>query len=120
DPQNVAVAQYKVVVVSPKSGAVTLLDRRTLKTVKVLRGFGSPHLAAISPFQKWAYVTDDARGELDVLALGIPRIVDRVFVGNGAHHLSISPRGYRAWIALGEHARELAIVDLTRPDRPRL
>lgn len=120
DPQNVAVAQYKVIVVSPGAGAVTLLDQRTLKTIKVLRGFGSPHLAAISPFQKWAYVTDDSRGELDVIALGTPRVVARLFVGAGAHHLTVSPRGHRAWIGLGENARAIAIVNLDRPDRPRL
>jgi YVTN family beta-propeller protein len=120
DPQNVAVAQYKAVVVSTRAGAVSLLDQRTLKTVKVLRGFGSPHLAAISPFQKWAYLTDDSRGELDVIALGTPRVVARIFVGAGAHHLTISPRGYRAWIALGEQATQIAVVDLSRPTRPRL
>jgi len=120
DPQNVAAAPGAVVVVSTRAGAVTLLDWRTLKTLKVFRGFGSPHLAAISPYGKWAYVTDDARGQLDVLALGTRRLLSHVFVGAGAHHLTLSPRGLRAWIALGEHASEISIVDLTRPDRPRL
>lgn len=123
DPQNVAALtgrSYTVVVVSPRSGAVTLVDERTLKIRRVLRGFGAPHLAAISPFGKWAYVTDDPRGELDVIALGTMRLVNRLFVGTGAHHLSISPRGRRMWIALGERANEIAIVDLSRPARPHL
>jgi YVTN family beta-propeller protein len=47
-------------------------------------------------------------------------VVDRLFVGEGAHHLTIGPRGRRMWIALGEHANEIAIVDLSRPARPRL
>jgi DNA-binding beta-propeller fold protein YncE len=123
DPQNVAALagrSHTVVVVSTRAGAVTLLAWKTLKTVKVFHGLASPHLAAISPSGKWAYVTDDGRGELDVIALGPRRMVDRVFVGAGAHHLTISPGGRRAWVALGEHASEIAIVDISRPARPRL
>jgi len=123
DPQNVAALTGRartVVVVSTRAGAVTLLDERTLKVVKVLRGFDEPHIVAISPFGKWAYVTDDPRGELDVIALGTRRVVKRLFVGVGAHHLAIGPRGRRMWIALGERATEIAIVDLSRPARPRL
>ena len=65
-------------------------------------------------------MTDDARGQLDVLALGTRRLLSHVFVGAGAHHLTLSPRGLRAWIALGEHASEISIVDLTRPGTARL
>jgi DNA-binding beta-propeller fold protein YncE len=123
DPQNVAALTGRArtaVVVSTRTGAVTLLDGRTLKVRKVLGGFAAPHLVAISPFGKWAYVTDDPRGELVVIALGAKRVVNRLFVGTGAHHLSISPGGRRMWIALGERATEIAIVDLSRPTRPRL
>jgi DNA-binding beta-propeller fold protein YncE len=123
DPQNVAALagrSYTVVVPSPRAGAVTLLDWKTLKKRKVLRGFGAPHLAAIAPSGKWAYVTDDPRGELVVIALGTRRVVGRVFVGIGAHHLTIGPLGRRMWIALGERASQIAIVDLSRPSRPRL
>jgi DNA-binding beta-propeller fold protein YncE len=123
DPQNVAALvgrAHTVVVVSTRAGAVTLLDERTLKVRKVLRGFAAPHIVAISPLGKWAYVTDDARGELVVIALGTARIVDRVFVGVGAHHMTIGPHRRRMWIALGQRAREIAIVDLSRPAHPRL
>ena len=113
DPQNVVADQRTAVVVSPGSGAVTLLDARTLRVRKVLRGFGAPHLAALTPDGKWAFVTDDARGQLDVVSLTRLRIVKRLYVGAGAHHLSLSPDGQRLWIALGEHARELSIVDVS-------
>jgi YVTN family beta-propeller protein len=63
-------------------------------------------------------VTDDARGELTVISLGSRRIVGRVFVGGGAHHMSLGPGGHRLWIALGEHASQIAIVDVTRPAKP--
>jgi DNA-binding beta-propeller fold protein YncE len=118
DPENVAVGLDKVVVASPRAGAVTLLDRH-LRKLKVLRGFGSPHIVLVDPLRTIAYVTDDARGELDVIALGQQRIVGRLSVGLGAHHMALSPgSGHRLWVALGEHARELVLVDVTNPLRP--
>jgi WD40 repeat protein len=120
DPQNVVANQKVVVVVSPGSGAVSILDARSLRIRKVLRGLGAPHLAALDPSGKWAFVTDDPRGQLDVVSLTQRRIVKRLYVGFGAHHLSLSGDGQRLWIALGEQAREIAIVDVSRPARPRL
>jgi DNA-binding beta-propeller fold protein YncE len=118
DPQNVVADQKVAVVVSPGAGAVTLVDARTLRVRKILRGFAAPHLATLTPDGKWAYVTDDPRGQLDVISLTRNRVVKRVFVGLGAHHLSLW--GSRLWIALGEHARQISIVDVSRPARPRL
>jgi DNA-binding beta-propeller fold protein YncE len=118
DPQNVVANQKVVVVVSPGSGAVTLLGAKSLRVIKVLRGFGAPHLATITPDGKWAYVTDDPRGQLDVISLTKKRVVKRLYVGVGAHHLSLW--GSRLWIALGERAREIAIVDVSRRAHPRL
>jgi len=121
DPQNVVGGPgTTTVVVSPESGSVTLLDWRTLKRIKVFRGFGSPHLAAFHPSGEWAYVTDDARGTLTTIELAHTRIVSRIFIGIGAHHMAVSPGGKRLWIALGEHATRIAIVDLSHPARPRL
>jgi len=68
-----------------------------------------------------AYVTADGSGELVVIDLVQRRIVHRIFVGRGAHHMGLSPNGKRLWIALGEHASQIAIVDLSPwPGRPRL
>ena len=130
DPQNVVANQKVVVVVSPGSGVVSLLGAQSLRVTKILRGFGAPHLAALAPLvcpddrppcrSKWAYVTDDARGQLAVISLQQKRVVKRLFVGGGAHHLSVSPGGKRLWIALGERARRIAIVDVSRQEHPRL
>jgi DNA-binding beta-propeller fold protein YncE len=120
DPQNVVANQKVALVVSPASGAVSILDARSLRIRKVLRGLGAPHLAALDPSGKWAFVTDDPRGQLDVVSLTRLRIAKRLFVGLGAHHLSLSPGGRRLWIALGEQAREIAIVDVSKPGHPRL
>jgi DNA-binding beta-propeller fold protein YncE len=120
DPENVvAGVGVTAVVVSARGHAVSLLDWRSLKRIKVLRDFGAPHLAVVAPDGEWAYVSDDARGELVTIELSSKRVVDRLAVGAGAHHLTISPDGRRLWLALGEQARTLVIVDTSRHDHPR-
>jgi DNA-binding beta-propeller fold protein YncE len=119
DPQNVESAGKQAVVVSTRGGAVTFVDVRSLRVVKVLRGFVAPHIAAVAPRGGWVYVTDDARGELDVIGRD-RRVARRVFVGAGAHHMSFRPDGKRLWIALGERARTIVVLDTTQLGRPRV
>jgi DNA-binding beta-propeller fold protein YncE len=121
DPETVsAEASGPVVVVSRASGVVTVLAWRSLRPVVVLRGFRSPQLAAITPDGGWVYVTDAATGELSVVELAAKRVVDRVFVGKGAHHLAVSPDQRRTWVALGERASTIVVLDTSRPARPRV
>jgi DNA-binding beta-propeller fold protein YncE len=121
DPENVvANVGVTAVVVSARGHAVTLLEWRTLRVLKVLRDFGSPHLVAVAPSGEWAYVTDDARGQLVTIELARRSVVDRLAVGTGAHHLTISPDERRLWLALGEQARTVVIVDTSQPGRPRV
>jgi DNA-binding beta-propeller fold protein YncE len=120
DPENVAVGNGIVVVVSSRSATVTLLDRRSLRVLRVLGGFLSPHIPAISPDGSFAYITDDARGTLTVISLRSMSATSTVAVGPGAHHIALSPDGRHAWIALGESASTIALVDCTNPARPQL
>ena len=120
DPEYVGVSGGTVVAVSGRAGAVSLLGWPSLRPLKILRGFGQPHLVAFAPDGKWAYVTDDQRGQLDVISLTTRRIVSRVYVGSLAHHLAVSPDGRRLWIALSETARTIVTVDTSRPARPRV
>jgi DNA-binding beta-propeller fold protein YncE len=48
------------------------------------------------------------------------RVVGRAEVGARARHVTIDPSGRRLWVALGSKAERLAIIDVTRPSRPRL
>lgn len=114
-PQYVAAEPDTTVTSSPAAGAVTVMegDHR-----EVLHGFGAPHLVAISPDGKHAYVTDDARGTLDVIRLDGIRVTSTTMVGLGAHHMASSPNQHRLWIALGESATKIVVVDTTDIDHP--
>jgi DNA-binding beta-propeller fold protein YncE len=117
DPQNVAICGGTAAVVSVRAGAVTLVDAGTLKVRRILRDFDSPHIPACSSDGRYVYVTDDARGQLAVIRNGVVR---RLFVGHGAHHMAEDGLGNRLWIALGERARSIAVVDVSSPTQPRL
>jgi hypothetical protein len=117
DPQNVEAYAGQVAVVSAKAGAVTLIDPQTNKIRRIVRGFGSPHIAAFAPGGDYLYVTDDERGQLAVL---LGHVIRKIFVGYGAHHMSFSPDQRRLWIVLGERATSIAVVDTSRITRPRL
>jgi hypothetical protein len=89
--------------------------------VRVLHGFVSPHIVTATADLRGAYVTDDGSGRLAVIRLaGRPRVVRSVFVGAGAHHMGVSPAGNELWIALGERARTIAVLDVSDPWRPKV
>jgi DNA-binding beta-propeller fold protein YncE len=121
DPENVETTRSNdaAAVVSTRAGAVTLLALPNLRIRRVLRGFVSPHIAAFSPHGSYLYVTDDARGQLVTIGLARGRIVSRTFVGFGAHHMSFRRGRHELWIALGERARSIAVVDTRYAGHPR-
>ncbi len=119
DPENVAAWPGVAVVASARSGTVSVLEpfphvRRTIS------GFGSPHIVAMSPDGQYAYVTDDTRGTVNVIELENARLVSRVPVGVGAHHMAFSPDQRRLWVALGETARTIVILDTSDIAHPRV
>jgi DNA-binding beta-propeller fold protein YncE len=122
DPENVAAVGGKyAVVVSPRAGAVTVLSTPSLRIVRILRGFSDPHVVAATADLQGVYVTDDGSGQLVAIRFSPrPHVVRRVFVGLGAHHFAVSPAGNQAWIALGEHARRIVMVDVSDPWRPKV
>jgi DNA-binding beta-propeller fold protein YncE len=120
DPQAIAAQQSGPAVVVSPSGTVTLLAYPSLHVLRVFGGFRSPQIAAIAPDGEWAYVSDAATGYLTVIELAKREIVDRVFVGGGAHHLAVSPDGSRTWVALGETATTIVILNTSNPRAPRL
>jgi DNA-binding beta-propeller fold protein YncE len=119
-PQYVAAEPGVAVVTSPTAGAVTILEGDAPHEAKVLRGFGAPHITEISPDGEHAYVTDDARGTLSVIRFSDMRVTSTIHVGAGAHHMSSSLDQQQLWIALGESARTIVILDTSDIDHPRL
>jgi DNA-binding beta-propeller fold protein YncE len=120
DPTYVAAAGNVVVVVSSEAGTVSLLDRRSLRVVKVFHRFSAPHIPAVSPDGRYAYVTDDASGMLAAVRLQDRRLIRRVFVGEGAHHLAFSPDQRGVWVALSQAAQTLVLLATGDPGHPRV
>ncbi|MGI9184334.1 MAG: YncE family protein [Solirubrobacteraceae bacterium] len=98
------------VVVSSRSGTVTLLGGARLTDRLVLGGFSSPHIPALAPGGEYAYVTDDASGRVAAIGLSDQRVDSRTFVGAGAHHLAFSPDARQVWVALGQAAATVVIL----------
>jgi DNA-binding beta-propeller fold protein YncE len=107
-------------VMSNESGTVTVLDATALQVRRVLQDFSSPRYAAGHPRGRFAYVSDDVAGQVVAIDVVTARVIGRVEVGAGARHITISPDGTRVVTALGSKAPRLALVDVTRPRRPRL
>ena len=121
DPLMVAAPLHgPAVVLSPVAHAVTLLAEHSLRPVKVFHGFRDPQVARIAPGERYAYVADGGTGVLSVIDLAQQRIVRRLFVGAGAHHMSFSPDGKRLWIALSEVATTIVRLDTSDRERPRI
>jgi DNA-binding beta-propeller fold protein YncE len=121
DPLMVAAPLHgPAVVLSPATGTVTLLAWHSLRPVEIFRGFRDPEVARIAPGDRFVYIADGGTGDLTVIDLARLRVVDRIHVGAGAHHMSFSPDGKRLWIALSEVATTIVRLDTSDPRRPRI
>ena len=119
-PRSIETVGGTAVVAHSELGAITLVRGETLEVARVLRGFGEPRYTAAHPDWRHAYVTDAERGEVIVLDVVRGRVLGRAQVGHLARHITIDPAGRRLWVALGKTAKEIAIVGIARPARPRL
>jgi DNA-binding beta-propeller fold protein YncE len=119
-PRSIEAVGGAAVVAHSEVGLVTLVRTASLTVTHVLHGFGEPRYTAGHPDGRHAFVTDAERGEVVVVDVLRGRVVGREHVGARARHVTIDPSGRRLWIALGSKAAEVAIVDVTRPARPRL
>jgi DNA-binding beta-propeller fold protein YncE len=101
-------------------GELSVLDARRLDVRRVLGGFEQPRYTAASRSGRYAFVTDS--GRVDVATVDVVRgvVVARLKLWQWPRHLSLSPDGRTLWIGLGTASRELAVVDVTDPPRPRL
>ena len=119
-PRSIETVGNVAVVAHSEIGAVSLVDGATLSVAKVIRGFDEPRYTAAHPDGRHAYVTDAQRGEVICLDVVRGRVLHRAQVGDLARHVSIDPSARRLWVALGAKAELIAVVDVSRSDRPRL
>lgn len=122
DPEDIAASRQGgwAIVVSSRAGKVTVLRRPGLHRVRTFAGFAEPHIVGLSPDGRYAYVTDDSRGTLTAIRLADLRETDTVRIGLGAHHLTFTPDERRVWVALGESAHTIVILNTSNLARPRV
>jgi hypothetical protein len=101
-------------------GELTVLDARKLAVRHVVAGFDQPRYTAASPNGRHAFVTDS--GRVDVATVDVVRgvVVARLKLWQWPRHVSLAPDGRTLWVGLGTASRELAVVDVSDPLRPRL
>ena len=119
-PRSIETVGHMAVVAHSEIGAVTLVHGPTLGVTHVLRGFGEPRYTAGHPDGRHAFLSDARRGEVIVLDVLRGRVLARTKVGELARHITIDPSGRTLWVSLGAKAREVAVVDVSSPARPRL
>lgn len=99
-------------------GVLSVVDARRVQAV--VEGFAQPRYTAAHPNERLAYVTDSKSGEVVVVDVLARRIVRRTVVGHLARHVSLAADARTLWIALGSKAERLAVVDVARPEHPRV
>ncbi|HST26693.1 MAG TPA: hypothetical protein VLJ76_11965 [Gaiellaceae bacterium] len=119
-PRSVQRVGDSAVVAHSDLGAVTIVDGPTLSVRHVLHGFAEPRYTIGHPDGRHAWITDAGRGEVVALDVHTGRVLGRESVGPRARHITLDTNARTLWIALGSKAEEIAVVDVSRPDRPRL
>jgi DNA-binding beta-propeller fold protein YncE len=103
-----------VLVTSPPTGTVTIVDSFTGRVVKTFRGFGRPLDVAVDASH--AFVTDSRLNQLVVIDLDRRRIAARIRVPRRPQNVAVGD------VALVTHASPIAkltVVELRRPGGPR-
>ena len=120
DPRSIeSIGLVAALVAHTAGGRLTLVDSE-LRVHSIAGSFEAPRYTAVSPDQRFAYVSDSGRQEIAVVEVRGRRVVGRVGVGGPCRHLGIDRTGTRLWTALGGKAERIAVLSLADPRRPRL
>lgn len=112
----------EVLVASPAAGTVTLVNGIARRVEAVFRGLGRPSAVAFGAAavqdgrSRYAYATDERRGDVVVLDLRRKRVVSRLRVGPRPDVLAV---GDLVWLAQGTTHPRLTGFDISSPARPR-
>jgi len=108
------------VVAHTTRGVVSILDGGPLRVRHVLRSFAEPRYTAAHPAGRFAFVTDSKRGDIATLDVLRGVVLARLELDGPARHVTIDRAGRTVWVSLGSKAELVAIVDVSRPEQPRL
>jgi hypothetical protein len=106
--------QEQLLVASPSAGAVSLVDARARRVVKIWRDFARPSDVAVEG--EHAYVTDEERGQLAVIDLGSREIVGRADVRPRPNGVAV---GDRALVTHGLAHHQVSVVDIYGVGAPK-
>ncbi len=120
DPRSIESVGNDAVVGHTTPGLVTIIDGETLRVRRILDGFVEPRYTVSAGDGRHAYLTDSGRQELVVLDVRLARVLRRVALGGPARHLALDPTRRRIFVALGNKAERVAVVDIRSPARPRV
>jgi DNA-binding beta-propeller fold protein YncE len=117
-PRSVERIGSVALVAHTAAGAVSILDARRVRDE--IGGFEEPRYTAAVPDGRHAFVTDS--GRVDVATVDVVRgvVVARLELWQWPRHLALAPDGRTLYVSLGTATRELAVVDVADPRRPRL
>jgi YVTN family beta-propeller protein len=101
-------------------GRLTIVDARRREARLLDARLGEPRYTALHPDGRYAYVTDSRRREVVVLDVRREQVIGSVAVGGAARHIGVEGSGRLLWTALGTKARDIAVLDIRDPGRPRL
>ncbi len=119
-PRSIQTVGNDAVVAHTAHGALSIVDGPSLRVRRVLGGFGAPRYTAAANDGVTAFVTDSERDELVIVDVREGRVVSRVAVGGPARHVTYVASRDEVWTSLGSKAERIAVVDVSRPARPRL
>ncbi len=120
DPRSIERVGSVAVVAHTAIGEVTLLHAPSLDVRHLLREFDEPRYTAGTPDGRHAFVTDSGRADVAVVDVVRGRVLARLHLGGWPRHVTLDPQGRTLWVSLGSEAREVAVVDVSQPARPRL
>jgi len=120
-PRSIETVGGRLAVVAHTTrGVVSIVDGGPLRVRHVLRSFVEPRYTAAHPAGRFAFVTDSKRGEVVTLDVLRGVVLARLGLDGPARHVTIDRAGRTVWVSLGTKAELVAVVDVTRPEQPRL
>lgn len=89
---------------------ILVIDRKTLRMIRLLPAGTDPECVAITPDGKQLYLSNEDAGTASIIDLSGPRLVKTVVVGTEPEGVSASPDGRRVYVT-AETSNVLSVID---------